>query len=271
MLRPFTGSIVIEADERGAVVKVDGKPSGFTPAVIQGVAVGRRRVRVELRGYTPVEIEVDVHPDRSAQPDPNQARAAPRGHRGLPVQGEHRRRAELGHHPLGRRESPRSGIPPSPRRSRACGASPSRTTAPTRRPASGAWASPTTTATACSCSRTAIRSTTTSPTARPSAPTPASTSTTSTASRSCAARGRSSTGRARSPASSTWSRARATRTIRCTSASGCTTTPPSTGAWGSTTTSRRTSAGVWASVSAAHSDGYDLACPASSSRTADRG
>jgi outer membrane receptor for ferrienterochelin and colicins len=59
-LAPLTGSLLVSADERGAVVEVDGKPMGFTPVVIQAVAVGQRRVRVSLHGYAPVEREVHV-------------------------------------------------------------------------------------------------------------------------------------------------------------------------------------------------------------------
>jgi outer membrane receptor protein involved in Fe transport len=59
-LAPITGSLLVSADEKGAVVEVDGKPMGFTPVVIQSVAVGKRRVRVSLRGYAPVEREVEV-------------------------------------------------------------------------------------------------------------------------------------------------------------------------------------------------------------------
>ncbi|MFT3772704.1 MAG: TonB-dependent receptor [Minicystis sp.] len=69
VLRPLTGSIVVQADERGALVTVDGKPGGFTPAVIPAVPAGRRKVRVVLRGYAPVEIDVDVEPGKQAQPE----------------------------------------------------------------------------------------------------------------------------------------------------------------------------------------------------------
>ncbi len=68
VLRPLTGSIGLTADERGAVVKVDGKPAGFTPAVIEGVPAGRRHVRVELHDFDPVDIDVDVQPDVQAHP-----------------------------------------------------------------------------------------------------------------------------------------------------------------------------------------------------------
>ena len=59
-LAPLTGVVVVSADERDAVVEIDGRPMGFTPAVIQNVAVGTRKVRVLLRGYAPVERDVEV-------------------------------------------------------------------------------------------------------------------------------------------------------------------------------------------------------------------
>jgi len=55
-----TGSIVVAADERDALVEVDGEAVGFTPVVVPAVAVGRRRVRVTLRGYEPVERTIEV-------------------------------------------------------------------------------------------------------------------------------------------------------------------------------------------------------------------
>ncbi|MCA1829460.1 MAG: PEGA domain-containing protein, partial [Myxococcales bacterium] len=42
LFAPLTGSILVEADEPGALVKIDGQPAGFTPAVIQNVPVGSR-------------------------------------------------------------------------------------------------------------------------------------------------------------------------------------------------------------------------------------
>jgi outer membrane receptor protein involved in Fe transport len=59
-LTPFTGVVVVRADERDAVVEIDGRPMGFTPAVIQNVAVGTRKVRVLLRGYAPIERVIEV-------------------------------------------------------------------------------------------------------------------------------------------------------------------------------------------------------------------
>lgn len=59
-LSPLTGSLVVHADERDALVEIDGRPMGFTPSVIQNVPVGERRVRVSLHGFRPVERQVTV-------------------------------------------------------------------------------------------------------------------------------------------------------------------------------------------------------------------
>jgi outer membrane receptor protein involved in Fe transport len=56
----LTGSVLVSADEPNALVEIDGKPMGFTPAVIPAVTVGKRRVRVSLRGYRSYEAEVNV-------------------------------------------------------------------------------------------------------------------------------------------------------------------------------------------------------------------
>ena len=59
-----TGSVVVNADERGALVEVDGRSAGFTPAVLD-LPVGERRVRVSLEGFRAVEQVVRV--DATAQ------------------------------------------------------------------------------------------------------------------------------------------------------------------------------------------------------------
>lgn len=58
-LEPETGSVVVNADERDAIIDIDGKTAGFTPAVLS-VPVGKHDVRVTLRGFRPVERRVDV-------------------------------------------------------------------------------------------------------------------------------------------------------------------------------------------------------------------
>ena len=59
-LSPLTGSILVSTEERGALVTVDGRSVGFTPTVIQGVSAGTRKVRLVLRGFAPLEIEPRV-------------------------------------------------------------------------------------------------------------------------------------------------------------------------------------------------------------------
>ena len=66
-LTPLTGTVVVRTDERDAVVKIDGKPFGFTPAVVQGIPVGKRKVTVELYGYRPFESLVDVKSNQQVE------------------------------------------------------------------------------------------------------------------------------------------------------------------------------------------------------------
>ena len=56
---PLTGSVVVGADERGALIEVDGRAVGFTPTVAV-LPVGERRIRVSLLGYRSVERKVTV-------------------------------------------------------------------------------------------------------------------------------------------------------------------------------------------------------------------
>lgn len=54
-----TGTLVVDAAERDALVEIDGQAAGFTPAVIP-TPVGRHRVRVTLAGYRPYEEDVQI-------------------------------------------------------------------------------------------------------------------------------------------------------------------------------------------------------------------
>jgi len=45
------GSLVVAADETGAVIRVDGEPVGFTPAVVDRIPIGTHELTVELEGY----------------------------------------------------------------------------------------------------------------------------------------------------------------------------------------------------------------------------
>jgi outer membrane receptor for ferrienterochelin and colicins len=56
----LTGSLVVRANVDGAVVLVDGREVGFTPAVIEGVEAGRRVVEVRQEGLEPFQAEVEL-------------------------------------------------------------------------------------------------------------------------------------------------------------------------------------------------------------------
>lgn len=63
-----TGSLVVNSDERDAVIEIDGKTQGFTPAVL-AVPVGIHDVRVTLRGFKPVERRVQMAANAQTQLD----------------------------------------------------------------------------------------------------------------------------------------------------------------------------------------------------------
>jgi len=65
--RALVGSLVVDADESDALVTVDGRPMGFTPAVIQQIPAGKRVVRVTLRGFFPVERAIQIQPNVQAE------------------------------------------------------------------------------------------------------------------------------------------------------------------------------------------------------------
>jgi outer membrane receptor protein involved in Fe transport len=65
---PLTGTLVVDADERDAVIEIDGKPRGFTPAVL-AVPVGAHRVRVSLKGFRTVERDATVAANETAKLD----------------------------------------------------------------------------------------------------------------------------------------------------------------------------------------------------------
>ena len=69
-LRPMlTGSIVVRANVEGALVRVDGREAGFTPLVIEKVALGRRLVEAEKEGHLPHRAAVEVRESTPAYLD----------------------------------------------------------------------------------------------------------------------------------------------------------------------------------------------------------
>lgn len=58
-----SGALVVQADERDALILIDGKVAGFTPSVIEGVPTGTHEVVVSAEGFRPWKVQVDVAPD----------------------------------------------------------------------------------------------------------------------------------------------------------------------------------------------------------------
>lgn len=62
-LNLVTGTLVVNAAERGALIEIDGEAAGFTPAVLPAVPAGVHSLKVTLPGYRPFELSVDVRAD----------------------------------------------------------------------------------------------------------------------------------------------------------------------------------------------------------------
>ncbi len=59
----LTGAVVVDADEVGALIEIDGQAAGFVPAVLGEVPVGRHTIRVSRAGFRPVVQVIDVGTD----------------------------------------------------------------------------------------------------------------------------------------------------------------------------------------------------------------
>lgn len=59
-----TGSVVVDALEKGALIEIDGQAAGFTPAVLPAVPAGEHELRVVLPGYRPFVTRIVVEADR---------------------------------------------------------------------------------------------------------------------------------------------------------------------------------------------------------------
>lgn len=63
--RPGNGSIAVTTQPGGATIYIDGQPSGKTPGEVEGLGPGRYFVRMELAGYRPAELVVDLSSGQS--------------------------------------------------------------------------------------------------------------------------------------------------------------------------------------------------------------
>lgn len=57
-----TGRIVVDGDEAGALIEIDGAARGFIPEVVEDVPIGAHTVTVRLPGYAVYSVEVEVEP-----------------------------------------------------------------------------------------------------------------------------------------------------------------------------------------------------------------
>lgn len=73
-LAPLTGTLVVDADEPGARIDVDGRPAGFTPAILD-VPAGPHRIRISMKGFHTAERDVVVVHDAERHVDVELANA----------------------------------------------------------------------------------------------------------------------------------------------------------------------------------------------------
>ena len=62
-----TGTLVVNAAERGARIEIDGVAAGFTPAVLPTVPAGNHTLTVTLPGYRPFEESIRIEPDKQTE------------------------------------------------------------------------------------------------------------------------------------------------------------------------------------------------------------
>jgi outer membrane receptor for ferrienterochelin and colicin len=67
-LNPLRGNLVVNTDERDAMVEVDGRSVGFTPSVVS-VQAGQRTLRITLPGFRPIERVVSITPNQETRLD----------------------------------------------------------------------------------------------------------------------------------------------------------------------------------------------------------
>ena len=59
-----TGTLVVDAEERGALIELDGEAVGFTPAVLPAVPSGPHTIRILREGFRAYEDEIVIAPNQ---------------------------------------------------------------------------------------------------------------------------------------------------------------------------------------------------------------
>ncbi|HKQ67891.1 MAG TPA: TonB-dependent receptor [Polyangiaceae bacterium] len=67
-LEGSSGNLVVGADERGALIEVDGRPRAFTPAIVS-LGAGPHKIKISLRGFRAVEQAVEIRPNQETKLD----------------------------------------------------------------------------------------------------------------------------------------------------------------------------------------------------------
>jgi outer membrane receptor protein involved in Fe transport len=76
-LPPPTGKVVVTANRENALVRVDGKDSGFTPTVLV-LPVGRHEIEISMKEHRTVTEDVDIEADTDARINAELHYAAPK-------------------------------------------------------------------------------------------------------------------------------------------------------------------------------------------------
>lgn len=64
-----TGTVLVDVQERGALIELDGNAVGFTPAVLDDVPAGTHTVRISRSGFRAFEETVEVAPNQQTSVD----------------------------------------------------------------------------------------------------------------------------------------------------------------------------------------------------------
>jgi outer membrane receptor for ferrienterochelin and colicins len=72
-----TGTLVVRANITGALIRVDGKEAGFSPAVVEGVPVGIRQIEILAQGRRTFLDKIEVRKGERAFVDAHLGHADP--------------------------------------------------------------------------------------------------------------------------------------------------------------------------------------------------
>lgn len=64
-LSPITGTLIVDAGERGALIEIDGAPVGYTPAVLTDVQVGTHSLVISYEGYESYQATFEIAEDET--------------------------------------------------------------------------------------------------------------------------------------------------------------------------------------------------------------